>query len=76
MQLSKEETKAVVAHSLSHRNQFSPAVHFGSPGPLLRNHNLGGGGKFQTGDLIFDTGIISLYELLRKAVFLTSYKLW
>ena len=34
------------------------------PGPLLRNHDLGG--KFQKGDLIFYTRNISLYELLRK----------
>ena len=38
--------------------------------PLLRNHNLGG--KFQKGDLIFDTRIISLYELISKACI--SYK--
>ena len=40
------------------------------PGPLLRNHKLGG--KFQKGDLIFDTRNISLYELLSKAC--NSYK--
>ena len=39
-------------------------------GPLLRNHNLGG--KFQKGDLIFDTRNISLNKLLSKACI--SYK--
>ena len=43
---------------------------FHTTGPLLRNRNLGG--KFQNGDLIFDTRNISLYELLSKACI--SYK--
>ena len=37
-----------------------------------RDHDLGGGGKFQNWDLIFDTRNIFPYQLLRKACI--SYK--
>ena len=40
-------------------------------GPLLRNHDLGG--KFQNGDLIFDTRNISLYELLMYVCMYVSF---
>ena len=42
-------------------------------GPLLRNDNLGG--KFQKGDLIFDTEIFLFMNSLAKHVFLTRHKL-
>ena len=52
------------------RASFSGPIPAMTAGPLLRNHNLGG--KFQKGDLIFDSRSVSLYELLSKAC--VSYK--
>ena len=49
-----------------------PSKSFAS-GPLLRNDNLGG--KFQKGDLIFDTEIFLFMNSLAKYVFLTRHKL-
>ena len=60
----------VAHHSKSEGSQNSVKSEKNSldeTGPLLRNHNLGG--KFQKGDLIFDTRNISFYELLSKALY-------
>ena len=67
--LQKSPSRDARCTSLETASTLWPNSYSGS-GPLLRNRNLGG--KFQKGDLIFDTRNISLYELLSKACI--SYK--